>query len=484
MNTPFPLGGPPRRPEFDPYAHVGTHRQTSHYVRFIFILAALAIVAKVGWTFWKAFDLKMSAQSASHEPTYGAAAQPVYPATSPQRDAEIIQQYQEAEARAEQSETPRYFPNDAFSEKPKPRPFEDAIVSTESVSTDSSPAGKLDWAKLRQREVTSIANTLRRQCEEWQAEIDQWRSIVEPLLKNDDGKLLADNAENVRSFRAIYDQPRGDMIRPHDIVAVIADLTQNIETALSEPQNAYLPDQAVEGKLRDLTEEARTGAASLRRGREQILILLQNARKQGQVSKKTLSESIAEQETADQIAAIDEAREGMETARRQGAGRVAAAQEEAIRIAGETQAQHIIEAATAARGQQQVEDQRREAELQKQKRIAAMQGDMGDIKRYLEPFITNGYAQPDGYHNTQLADQVPVSWSKLSAAGALKPTREGMEQLMRYATVNNDRPHGGFPQYVGGDYSWAQTNKEFVKRAQELLTTHGEALIASGLLSP
>jgi len=58
-----------------------------------------------------------------------------------------------------------------------------------------------------------------------------------------------------------------------------------------------------------------------------------------------------------------------------------------------------------------------------------------------------------------------------------------MEQLMRVATVTNDREAGGFPQYVGGDFNWQQTNKEYVKRAQELLTKYGDLLVEKGLLS-
>lgn len=113
-----------------------------------------------------------------------------------------------------------------------------------------------------------------------------------------------------------------------------------------------------------------------------------------------------------------------------------------------------------------------------------MEADMADIKRYLGPFIADGYSQPNGAFNADGADLGPMSWSKLSSVGALKSTQAGMEQLMRCATVGNDRDHAGFPQYVGGDDAWRNTNKEFLKRAQELLTTHGEALIAKGLLAP
>jgi hypothetical protein len=72
----------------------------------------------------------------------------------------------------------------------------------------------------------------------------------------------------------------------------------------------------------------------------------------------------------------------------------------------------------------------------------------------------------------------------LTALGALKDGREGMEKLMRCATVNNDRDHGSFPQYLGGERGWQQTNKEFLKRAQQLLTDYGDLLVEKGLLSP
>ena len=55
---------------------------------------------------------------------------------------------------------------------------------------------------------------------------------------------------------------------------------------------------------------------------------------------------------------------------------------------------------------------------------------------------------------------------------------------MYLATVSNDRAKGSFPQYIGGEFGWHQTDKEYLNKAQSLLMEFGEVMVKEELLSP
>ena len=55
---------------------------------------------------------------------------------------------------------------------------------------------------------------------------------------------------------------------------------------------------------------------------------------------------------------------------------------------------------------------------------------------------------------------------------------------MKVATYKNDRPRGRFPQHVSGESGWERTDKEYVAKAQELLTKFGKLMVEKGMLAP
>lgn len=137
--------------------------------------------------------------------------------------------------------------------------------------------------------------------------------------------------------------------------------------------------------------------------------------------------------------------------------------------------------------------QREQKELQaKAARAEVLRREMRDVKRYLQPFTAPGYLQPKNDSNAwdteRTADAKPVSLARLKRLGALENTMEGLERLYMFGggknpVHHNSRPLGSFPQY------WAQKlNKpdvlSAVKRAQQLLRDHGQALVEEQLLSP
>jgi hypothetical protein len=441
-----PFTEPPQRPNLDPYSQARAPHGAGMVVKYAFLLVALALVLRVGFSF--SDQLKERREKAEADKKAAA------------------------EAKAEAAVSAAQAPADPA-----------ASVTTADVNQAEARA-KLDWAKARQREVLRLAEQVKRRLDEWRTELGTWEQSIVPLLTNDEGKPLATDPQLIRSFRAVFNQPHVDHARLDEIDESATDLTRSVAEAVDDPSDAYLPNEGVETELRELIAEAQGAAETLRQSRRQVTILLEDAVRKKLKGDRVLQDAIAEQERAEQVELTAEARERLDAARRAAAARVAAAEEEAVRTAGEVEARRILDAAAEAKTQQKAAEEKRRLEEEKQKKIAAMEADMADVKRYLGPFIADGYSQPNGAFNADGADLGPMSWSKLSAVGALKPTQAGMEQLMRCATIGNDRDHTGFPQYVGGDDAWRNTNKEFLRRAQELLTKHAEALVAKGLLAP
>ncbi|MEM6468012.1 MAG: hypothetical protein AAF802_00480 [Planctomycetota bacterium] len=129
---------------------------------------------------------------------------------------------------------------------------------------------------------------------------------------------------------------------------------------------------------------------------------------------------------------------------------------------------------------------------EKAARAEALRLDMTDVKRYLQPFTAPGYLQPKSDRNAwdteRTVDATPVSLARLKRLGALEDTMEGLERLYIFGggknpVLNNSRPLGAFPEYAA--YYLKKPNVlHAVKRAQQLLREHGQALVEQQLLSP
>jgi hypothetical protein len=117
---------------------------------------------------------------------------------------------------------------------------------------------------------------------------------------------------------------------------------------------------------------------------------------------------------------------------------------------------------------------------------------MADVRKYLNPFTSPGHVQPNKTFSpvniTITADAMPVSLSGLNEFNALEQTLEGLKRLHRFggansAAVKNDRPFGEFPAYPS-NYVKNSEVLVILKRAQQLLRDHGQALVEAKLLSP
>lgn len=145
------------------------------------------------------------------------------------------------------------------------------------------------------------------------------------------------------------------------------------------------------------------------------------------------------------------------------------------------------------RGEDALEDARR-AEARRQATLDAARkredlerdfvADMPKIKRYLIPFITDGYSQPNFLNQKRnTGKKGPVSLSGLRSAGCFVEGIQGLTKLNEMALIDgNDRPNGGFRRRFGGGL--APEDTAFVKTAQQLLIKYGELMVEKGMLAP
>lgn len=146
------------------------------------------------------------------------------------------------------------------------------------------------------------------------------------------------------------------------------------------------------------------------------------------------------------------------------------------------------EIAALTRSTRQIVDERERA-VDRTVRLQALSRDLPEIRRLLSPFISPGHTQPNksAIDWPITAEKRPVSLSGLKRVGALQPTMKGLQDLMVCGSMmapgpSGERPRGSFPDY--DKYLTSPENLAAVKRAQELLRTHGQALVEERLLSP
>lgn len=146
------------------------------------------------------------------------------------------------------------------------------------------------------------------------------------------------------------------------------------------------------------------------------------------------------------------------------------------------------EIATLERSAERIVDERDRA-VDRATRMQALGRDLPEIRRLLSPFISPGHTQPNksAIDWPTTTEKAPVSFSGLKRVGALQPTIKGLQDLMVCGSMmapgsSGERPLGSFPDY--DKYLTSPKNLAAVKRAQELLRTHGQTLVEERLLSP
>lgn len=451
MSTSDPFAAPPERPGLNPYEHVG-HTNLSRWgktIQIALLLFGVIVALQIGRTFFAGSVVQPNLDVPRR--TNGSAANPVFPGAVPYVES--------ARAVAGPETGPPWVAKEA------------------QIARDH----ELEAAKLSQQIFLQHADELTKNLADWRRELDLWAAEVEPLLRNDAGKALAGD-DALPKFRAIYLTERPGADRLDWIRDAMQSKIDSVRRAGDDAESALRPDDELLRRLTDFAAEAHEAAGAWRAARGQIKTLVQHARKPG-AGGRVLATALVDQQEKDNLERAELIRVATEKARREANAQEAAAEAQKILIAGDVKARKIIAEAEADRTAQTAAEERQRQQAETERRKGALQRDMTDVKRYLAPFIAKGYAQPNGYFAAQTATAGPMSHSKIVAAGALKESREGMQLLVNYATRGNDRDRAGFPTCDGSEYQWAELNKDYVRRAQELLTLYGDLLVEQGLLA-
>lgn len=345
-------------------------------------------------------------------------------------------------------------------------------------------AHDLEAAKILQQDFLTLVDRLSSELNAWQRELDQWHSQVETLLQNDRGRALAADPVLAATFRALYEQERPGGDRLDSIRSEMQQGVDTVRRASADEENALRPDAALTERLQSFYTEAAAATRARRDAHAAIRELV--ARVEGQATNlgQSLADVIAEDRRADQLRREETIRAAAEKTRREADARIAEAHAEKIRAEGELEANRIRAQTEAARQRQADEEAQARKAAEHAALQAALERDQADVRRYLAPFTARGYAQPRGYFCEQTAAAGPMSFSKIAAAGALKETRDGMQLLVNYATRGNDRDRAGFPTCNGSPSEWEALDKDYVRRAQELLSKYGDLLVEQGTLAP
>lgn len=438
------FNNPPQRPPLDPYQLTAsnTPRSWARATQIGLVLLGLAVCVRVGglWN-WGRQAVLASQPPAAEKSAAKSVVEPV------------------AEHAAEMPS--------------EPSPIESTQVQARPARLRRAVEPTPDTASNR-----AMLTALQSQADAWQAAASSWEQTIADLLENEQGRQLAADEMRLRQFRAVREQGLPPDLRLQALRQQIATL----EGMLSAADFSSVTPEAFESDLASMNTEATAAVDAYRVAMRQLQVVL--GALTAPAGTMTLREALLELERKEDLASIEALEQRLAAAKQAADEKVAAAQEAAVRALGEMEARQIVAATEAAREKQALTEAAEQAAAEIAKRQAAMKRDLPEIKSYLKPFITNGHAQPHGWHNIATGESSPMSWAKLASSGALEPTQEGMQQLWRYAAVENDRGRGRFPEYNGAQWAWNKDVAEFLGRAQTLLKTHGDALVAEGLLAP
>ncbi len=305
----------------------------------------------------------------------------------------------------------------------------------------------------------------------------EWQARLLTVTTGDIGRRIAGSPPHIELTAEIIDYPLPDADTVLQWQLQMEALAAPIDHAMEESDRVPVITSEHAEMLTDLGKQIAEALASFQ---QQQLLLEAVIRETADFEPAELTfDEFRQQRQAD----IErEAAERMLAARE--AARREAEAEQAARLAKLEQEQ-VAEETRILEFQQQARTQGLKAEADRLSQAAQkaqlereFQRDLPQVRSLLVAFTTPGFShRADGTKG-------PVSLSLLQAEGATTESRRGMERLMRLASVKNDRPRGGIPQFLGGDLEWQITNKEPIERAQRLLNKYGELMVEKGMLAP
>lgn len=358
---------------------------------------------------------------------------------------------------------------------------------------------------------------------------------MKALLTNDDGKRVAADQPAFEGFMQALEQP---LVRPERITTrkkSVDSILAGLQEELQRPSAGYLPGEASRREVEEAASWTSDRLAAINTQTAWFDTAISNAPKDLDLSRRTTLEEAIKRFKADEREAYhravtesrDEARREMEkllrdtakqaqkeeeTAKAERLLRESRAEQERQRIEYETR----LKAMEAELKRQSIEAEIRHkdlmAELERTRQLAEARRNADDvatdiekqkiedaaekqkhiqqcrdpaIQQVLAPFLTKGYWQPGDRSGANI-DLKPMSYSKLTAFGALQPTATGVRKLLQVGT--NDGHVGGLDKvrprwpYNPDIKRLKPEQLEEVKKAQAYLIELGPTMVELGML--
>lgn len=363
---------------------------------------------------------------------------------------------------------------------------------------------RLVRARNRQEEVLGQARAATNSLENLLAEIKELNAGATALRSNEDGKRVALHPDLVERARVFYEVQLRDAPAAAGAITRLENARRIEQQVRSQEGTAYEPAP-------DILESARNAAASAEQDRGKVTQLrtylsalvdeskvkyteakltaasptLEDAIK----AKVTAEAAVAQQTLADRTAGAKE-----DANRTRHEAEVRNITEEAKREA-EKKDLEILELKAASDGERslaEAEQKKKDADAEDQRQKKLREAQMVELRRKasdpaiqskLAFFTTPGTFQVQGKRFVRIPDKKPLSWTQLSAYGALDGTMAGLQNLVEIAASDHDTDR---PRWRLNLKFWSNKSEtlEMVKETQQLLNELGPVLVEMKLLEP
>lgn len=329
----------------------------------------------------------------------------------------------------------------------------------------------LGIAKSKYLQLQQEGQRTRAALEELQGLHERWNTEVEALLKDEVGRQIAADEQDVITFRSHFDTlekiPDAAIDSMH---TELQALLSPVESAINESAVADFPDERLAGQISDLNERIQIALAPYRRATTAIDSLAANAKKRGEIGTQTLQDAVGtlvKAEAESRSAQIEAARK--------------LADEDVTKLLAKA-AQDLV----YAKGEQERKTMQAEVELitaQTELEALKAKATNPDTMKRLEPFtskatvaLLSDYKDFCVWSPGQISAE-PLSFAAISTFGALDPTEEGLRRLQNIASATESSRPKWPTANTSDDWAW-------VKENQSLLRELGTTLIQLGHLKP
>jgi hypothetical protein len=344
-------------------------------------------------------------------------------------------------------------------------------------ATQALAKAKTDSFLTRAEEVRKLVTKLEKEAQAWPTRLKE-------LLHGEAGKRLSANKDLVAQVATMLEKERFSPDAAGALIKQLATLQAPVDAASKGENKFYYPADSLFQGLEAIAKNAEPRLKDFERDRALLDTLAVESEKV-EPGMKTLHQAIQELAAEQERQRLELVATAKQKALDEAAKKLAAAEEKRVEEITKLKLKQVEELTIAEKEQMDIVLKKLKADRERKLLEARFDAALPDIKRYLGPFIANGYGQPKGPIMERTAQSEPVSYTRLKGAGAFEDGRKGLERLAFLGSApSNDRYKGNFPRHIGGEGSWAKLDIPFVQRAQDLLKEFGPIMVEKGLLSP